>query len=805
MWGKLPTVLKNSFLYLILFPVPFLWAILSFAGYLDGFKDAAMDWRFRVRGEVESPAKIIYADLDARAMNLDRVGERPWDRQFFAEAGFLLLEYGQARVVGFDFVFSPKSMSRMVSDQKVVESNQNIASLIQRHPDRIVLAGDYTGVLLPYMELPSTPPLKYMGFDNPRRNPYPEIPTFPIINIIQGQPVGRVGLITVDESLSRDAIARWCPLYFEYEGGVHSKNLLFGKQYNFGVQGLQTEIVETEDHYELQFQGNTVDQLPKSTQIRFHHFALELYLASQGLQASAVNIFEDQLEIRDENEKVLKEIPLTRQQLLEINYFSPWESKYNPRVSLAQLFANEPKLFSDDPEEVAEAEAFYRQFIDAIVLIGPTDILLQDLAPTPFDAREVPRVGVHGNLLKTIISERFIHRLGPFWEYFFLFGLTALSVAAGLYSGRQSLFFKVATVFMIGGYIGAVFFLFGSEDLVLPLVSPVGSAASTLFLGTIGKLVLEERQKGKIKGMFGTYVSPELVESMVESGREPQLGGHEEDITAFFSDIQSFSSFSEKLTPGDLVSLMNDYLTQMTDIIQEEKGTLDKYIGDAIVAMFGAPVDLPTHAAHGCQAAIRIQLKQAELRQRWEKEGERWPQIVHRMQTRIGLNSGNAIVGNMGSINRFNYTMMGDVVNLAARSESGAKTYGVYTMVTEDTKTACEKNNQEMLFRFLDKIVVKGRSRPVSMYELVDFKTNITSQEQKGIDLYHEAVENYLMQRWDHAHALFEEAARYERHNPQKVRWIQTNPSLVMVARCLMMKQHPPGPDWDGVYKMTSK
>lgn len=764
-----------------------------------------MNLRFQVRGEIESPAKIIYADLDARAMNLDRVGERPWDRQFFAEAGYLLLEYGQARVIGFDFVFSPKSMSRMVSDRKVVESNQNIASLIQRHPDRIVLAGDYTGVLLPFMELPSVPPLKYMGFDEPRRNAYPEIPTFPIVNIIQGQPVGRVGMISVDESLSQDAIPRWCPLFFDYEGGVHSKNLLYGKQYNFSVQGLETEIVETDEHYELQFQGNTVEQLPKSTSMRFHHFALELFLAFRGLGPEAVKPVGNKLEIRDGEGTVLKEIPLTRQQLLEINYFSPWESEVNPRVSLAQLFANEPKLFSEDPEEVAEAEAFFRQFEDAIVLIGPTDILLQDLAPTPFDSREVPRVGVHGNLLKTIISERFIHRLSPFWEYLALFALTAISVAAGLYSGRFDYLYKLATVFIIGGYIAVVFMLFGSEDLVLPLVAPVGSAASTLFLGTIGKLVLEERQKGKIKGMFGTYVSPELVESMVESGKEPQLGGHEEEISAFFSDIQSFSSFSEKLTPGDLVSLMNEYLTQMTDVIQEEKGTLDKFIGDAIVAMFGAPVDLPNHAAHACKAAVRIQLKQAELRDYWAQQGERWPQIVHRMQTRIGINTGPAIVGNMGSLKRFNYTMMGDVVNLAARSESGAKTYGVYTMVTEDTKTACEKYQEDLLFRFLDKIIVKGRSKPISMYELVDFKANITSQEQKGIDLFYEAVEHYLMQRWDRAHALFEEAARYERHNPQKIRWIQTNPSLVMVARCLMMKQHPPGPDWDGVYKMTSK
>ncbi len=797
--------MKNWLLYFILIPIPFCWAILTYSGYLDILKDFAMDLRFLVRGEIESEAKVIYADLDARAMNLEEVGERPWDRQFFAEAGFLLLEYGKAKVVGYDFVFSPKSMSRMVPPEKVVESNQNISSVVYRWPDRIVLAGDYTGVLLPYMEIPSIPPLKYMGFDEPRRNPYPEIPTFPLINIIQGNLVGRVGMITVDESLSRDAIPRWCPLFFEYSGSVHSKNLLYGKQFNFAVQGLETEEVEKEDVFEIHYMGNPVDTVPKHLDLQFNHLALEMYLASQGVSSQAAVPVGDTLEIRDVEGRVLKRIPLTREQLLEINYFSRWESEKNPRVSLAELFANESLLFSDNAAERAKGEAFFRQFNDAMILIGPTDILLQDLAPTPFDNREVPRVGVHGNLLKTIVSDRYIHRLPPFWEYLLLFGLTVISVAGGLSTGKYSLAVKAGNVLVLGAYAGVVFVLFGTDDLVVPLVSPLGSAASTLFIGTIGKLVQEERQKGRITGMFGTYVSPELVDSMVESGEEPQLGGHEAEITAFFSDIQSFSTFSEKLTPGDLVSLMNEYLTEMGRIVQQEKGTLDKFIGDAIVAMFGAPVPLSEHAARSCQAAVRVQHRQAELRSQWAAMGDRWPTIVHQMQTRIGLNSGSAIVGNMGSEDRFNYTMMGDVVNLAARCESGAKSYGVYTMVTEDTKAAYSEEHDEMLFRYLDKIIVKGRSKPVTMYELVDTKERVSAEEEKGIDLFHKGIELYLTQRWDAAAALFKEASGFERYQPEKVPGVKTNPSLVMLARCGMMKTNPPGPDWDGVYEMTSK
>jgi len=796
---------KNRILYLFLVPVPVIWAILNYAGVLERLKDEAMNLRFRVRGEIRSPAKIIYADLDSRAMNMDRVGERPWDRQFFAEAGFLLLEYGRARAIGYDFVFSPKSMSRLVPDKNIVESNQNIASLIYRHPDKIVLAGDYTGVMLPFMERPSYPPLKYRGFKNPQVNPYPEMPTFPIVNYANGRPVGRVGMISVDESRNKDAIPRWCPLYFEYEGSVHSRNLLFGKQFSYSVQGLDTQVVEKEDQLELQYQGNTVETLPRTMKLRFHHFALELFLAAHGLNREAVVTREDSMEIYDRGGELLKRIPLTEGQLLEINWFSSWNSDFNPRVSLAELFVNEALLFSEDPDERERGEAFFRQFEDAIILIGPTDPLLQDLAVTPFDSREVPRVGVHGNLLKTIYSDRYIQRPASHWDYLFLFGLTLIAVATGLYSGRYSLISKVATLLIFSGYVALVFVCFNGKDLVIPLVTPVGSSASTLFLGIVGKLILEERHKGKIKSMFGTYVSPELVDIMVESDQDPKLGGFEEEITAFFSDVQSFSSFSEKLPPQELVSLMNEYLTHMTEIIQEEKGTLDKYIGDAIVAMYGAPVPLEDHAARACRSAVRVQHRQLELQGIWKEEGDKWPEIVHHMQTRVGLNSGRATVGNMGSTSRFNYTMMGDAVNLAARCESGAKSYGVYTMVTEDTKIACEKLRDDLCFRYLDRIIVKGRTRPVAVFELVDFKSDITPGERKGIDLFDEAVECYLQQRWEKAHALFTEAARYERYDPEKSDWIQTNPSRVMLQRTEIMRKNPPGADWDGVYTMTTK
>ncbi len=799
--------MHQRLLYILLFPIPVIWLLLSYIGWLDGLKNEAMDWRFRQRGPIESPAKIIYVDMDSAAIALDWVGERPWDRRFFADVGGMLLELGEARVVGFDFVFSPKSMSQMVPQENIVKSDQAIASLVNRFPDRVVLAADYTGVQLRHMMIPSRAPLKYLGYREASTNAYPEGPSFPMINYHQGRQIGRMGIISVDELKSQGAIPRWCPMYFEYTGPVHSRNIAYGREFVYQARGLETEVLETDDEIQIALKGNVISRLPRNLEMRLHHFTLEMFLAAERLDDSAVHVMGDRLEVRDEDGKVLLEVPLVDEQLVEVNWFSPWISDLNPRFSIAELYYH-GLLYNeeDNPEAIAQADAFFAQFRDALVLVGPTDRLLQDLAPTPFDDREVPKVGVHGNLLKTLYSGRFIHRLSWSWEVILTLLLSLVAVASAIYSGKYNATFKAGALVILGGFIGVVLIYFASHDLVIPLVAPMGAASSAVFVGIVAKLFVEERQKGRIKGMFGTYVSPELVEQMVESGEEPQLGGHEESITAFFSDIQSFSTFSEQLKPKELVALMNEYLTSMTDLLQAERGTLDKYIGDAIVAMFGAPIPIEEHARRACDCAVKVQRRQLELRKKWKFEAGKWPPIVHRMATRIGLNSGPAIVGNMGSETRFNYTMMGDTVNLAARCESSAKAYGVYTMVAEDTyQLAQAQGADNLLFRHLDKIQVQGRSQPTGMYELIEEKSAVSSEVVESVSLYEAALQRYYQQDWDKALGLFQQASALERFNPSEDKWIQTNPSLVMVARCQLMKLHPPGENWDGVYRMRSK
>ena len=459
-------------------------------------------------------------------------------------------------------------------------------------------------------------------------------------------------------------------------------------------------------------------------------------------------------------------------------------------------------------EELELLNAFFTKFNNAIVFIGPEEKTFQDLAPTPFDSVDVPKVSVHGNLVKTLTSGLYLKRLPEWVDHLVTLGFCLAMAFISVYSGPKASLVQVGGLFLQVGYVFMAFFMFSETHVLWPVVTPACAGLSTTFVGLGVMLVIEQKAKGRLKGMFGSYVSQDLVDQMVESGEEPSLGGQETKITAFFSDVQAFSSFSELLSPTGLVDLMNEYLTAMTNILQEERGTLDKYIGDAIVGMYGAPIPMDDHAYQSVKTALLMQARQLELRDKWANEAEKWGachELVSKMQTRIGCNTGTATVGNMGALDRFNYTMMGDMVNLAARCESGAKAYGAYIMITEETRDAAMPTKDDIAYRYLDKIVVKGRSQPVSMYEPTGFKNDLTQETQDCLDCFQQGIDKYLLQDWKGALKMFEKAKGFEPNKPGISPGVKDNPSMILIDRCQVMKDNPPGDDWDGVYVMTSK
>ena len=439
----------------------------------------------------------------------------------------------------------------------------------------------------------------------------------------------------------------------------------------------------------------------------------------------------------------------------------------------------------------------------AILMVGLFETGNSDAAPSP-RAEFAPLPLVHLNLINNILADDYAHRVPPWliWIVAVVLGYAGLTTIAD----RSLLILLGGAVLGVVGYAAFALWAWVAHSWWLDVVAPVAGFAALQFV-VIGRRIREE-QRGKqaIKGMFGAYLSPQVVDRLVKTGQMPQLGGHQEEITAYFSDIQGYSTFSEKLTAARLVELLNEYLTVCTDIIQEEGGTLDKYIGDAVVAMFGAPIALPDHAYRACVAALRVQQALNELRERWVAQGEEWPLTVREMRSRIGLNSGLAVVGNMGSRTRFSYTMTSDDVNLAARMESGAKSWGAYTMCSGATRTACEKHGGDrVVFRPLGRIVVKGRAQAVPIHEIVGLKENVTPATHECLALFTEGLTRYHARDWAGAAALFQRSAALEPNQPGRTPGVKSNPSLVFLDLVARYAAEPPPPEWDGAYVMTEK
>ena len=488
-------------------------------------------------------------------------------------------------------------------------------------------------------------------------------------------------------------------------------------------------------------------------------------------------------------------------------------------------------------------------FYNKIVILGVAIEVLHDVKSTPFynymDLSQLtPGMETHANAIQTILHENYIKVFGgkttrymvegapyPMVNFLLIFclctlayilltkielhpivagiiifseGLVYYAFAMGMFANDNWWFWKSTVASLLPGGLHEKYYdqlqvvLPGpGESYMMPIVAPLAGLVLTYASNIIFQFLHEQQDKKFLRETFGTYIAPKVLDKMYEEKQAPKLGGVEGHHTAFFSDIQNFSTFSESLEPTRMVALMNEYLTVMSQVILDNEGTLDKYIGDAIVAFYGAPAPVENHEKKSCTTALLMEDALEDLRQKWRGEND-WPDIVYSMQHRIGLNCGKMVTGNMGSEMRMNYTMMGDTVNLAARLESSAKQYGVYNFVGENIY---EETKDEFIFRFLDFVQVKGKNIPVKVYELVSAKDNADNHTVNLIKVFEEGLDHYYQQQWDKALAHFKKAEGMEDHFTSR----NTTPSAVFIERCTMFKDNPPGKDWDGVWTMTSK
>lgn len=465
---------------------------------------------------------------------------------------------------------------------------------------------------------------------------------------------------------------------------------------------------------------------------------------------------------------------------VNINYFSVPNKKSYLRLPFIDVYTENYIAF--DPVNLK----------DKIILVGAFSDILKDSFFTPVDANQpMPGVEIHANAVQTILDGKFLRNMSTTEQIIFFILLSMISVAIFVFTRiRWSLLYLVM---FFGGYTLMAPLMF-SNGVIVDLVHPYMIVLTAFVASYIYRYFTEFREKIELKGAFSKYVSPDVVKQIILNPGKLMLGGQNRNISVLFTDIAHFTSISEKLKPESLVALLNEYFDAMGEVIKEEGGTLDKYEGDAIMAFFGAPLEVPDHAKKACMTALKMRLRLDELLKSWKENpllpgGEQKPVI----DFRCGVNTGDVIVGNIGAKDRFNYTAMGDSVNLASRLEGANKQYGTNLMISEFTLAQI---GDEFIVRELDLIKVVGKDKPVRVYELLGLTADLAQDAEVLLRLYNKGIELYHGRKFEEAMHQFEEVLKS---------FPGDGPSKLYKQRCEILRNFPPAEDWDGVFEMRSK
>lgn len=415
-----------------------------------------------------------------------------------------------------------------------------------------------------------------------------------------------------------------------------------------------------------------------------------------------------------------------------------------------------------------------------IAFVGATEVGIYDLRPTPFDAT-LPGIEIHATMAANALEKRFLlyDSVTQMMEIACIFALPILlgvflAFAPGTFAGLG-----IMAVFT-GAFGFFNYFMFASAFRDMTLIYPFAGIALTYLGGEAWRNLVVERKGRHLKKAFSSYVSPDLVKQIEKDPDKLVLGGEQRELSILFSDIRGFTTVSESLTPPELVKLLNEYLSPMTRIVLEERGTLDKFIGDAVMALFNAPLDVPKHATHACVAAVRMMEELKTLNVGFAERG------MNTLDIGVGINTGPAVVGNMGADIRFDYTAIGDSVNLASRLEGLNKYYGSHILVSEDTRK--QVNDARFTFREVDRVKVKGKHLPIVMYEIMISNHDI-------LPIFEDALNKYRAQDFAGAKSIFD--GLFSTFND--------GPSRLYSSRCEEYLAEPPTADWDGVYVAKSK
>ncbi len=462
-------------------------------------------------------------------------------------------------------------------------------------------------------------------------------------------------------------------------------------------------------------------------------------------------------------------VPVTRRGEAILSQLGPRQTF--PYVSAADVLSGKA------PKSALEGKLVFVGFADAA----------RDKIETPFDS-QIDGVEIHATLAYNILHGELMREAPAGTTLATILILGALLTLAQIRRVRQRRAWvaAVAALVLAVGYLIAADVVFAYRSYILEVAAPLMSVVFVALATLSVSLFTEGREKAQYRAAFSQYVNDTLAERIANDWSVATLGGERRELTVLFSDIRGFSRFSEKLEPEVLSDYLNEYLTPMTRLVMDEDGMLDKYIGDAVMAVYGAPIDMTDHAARACRTAMAMLMALEPLNERWRKLG--LPEIA----IGVGVNSGAMSVGNMGSDAKFDYTVMGDAVNLGARLEGLTKEYKVDVLVGQRT---AEMASEHFLFRELDLVRVVGRESTARIYELVGPRGQVDVTDD-DIATYEQALDSYRAREWDRAEAGFR---AYAEAHPGD------GPSQVMLSRIENLREHPPGDDWDGVFAQVSK
>lgn len=700
-----------------------------------------LDENFRVRGKIPFPdsAKVVIVEITQNTYNGIPVDQRkwPWPREFFAKVVRNLNAAG-AKAVGIDILMSSENIFSEEDDSSLINAI--------RESGNVVVAGKATNI------------------------------------------EGNVGVEGEDGSSVKFQIKREAEDY---------GNVFFFADSSIGIVQVVADNDGVHRRYLPFMYSSSSEELVPSFGFALVNKALGLppqYLSKNLVDAFVIGDIE---------------VPKFDNISMLINFYGA--SRTFPHFDFINILDDSEFTTQDELEYGVDLNIWDDEFSgllhsgafkDKIVLIGSTMEEDRDVLPVSFatsdksGANMMYGVEFHANAIQSVLDRNFIRKLNPFLDYLliivlifgifygssyfrelktkmnFAYEILAIVLAAGLFFGMRHL-----------SYVSFVEF-----KVYFSFLGPALGIVLAYFSSTAYFLVLERRQKAQIKGMFSQYVDMTIVDALVSDPEKLRLGGEKKELTVFFSDIAGFSTFSESKDPEDLVKFLNEYLSAMSQSVMQNKGTLDKFIGDAVMAFWGAPIPQEDHAFLACKTAIEQQRLIREMREKWKKEGQ--PLI----DVRIGINSGPMVVGNVGGTQRFDYTVMGDNVNLASRLEGANKPYGTNIMISE---TTYEYVKDQFITRELDHLVVKGKTKPLIVYELIDFADAILPQAYKeSIDLYCQALAKYKERDFMSAIDLFKKAISV---NPDE------SVSKLYLERAHAYLENPPPDNWDGVFIMKTK